>query len=290
MVADELRPGASDIKASRRGHHRGALEPSRGAFRGLSAWSEPGQRGHGGRDPLAGGAPHGLPGRGGGFGGGGGPAFSRTLLGVIAYERTFYDAQRQALAARALFAPIPGDAAPAQRQRAGRAHPGGERRAAAFFAAEHRERHPARDQHRARIQLKAHDVGATEGFRPAARSWRCAAGGRVSVDFRARRRDGCRTARPSGCRPTTAPWRTASRAASWKAHAARADARRPCGSALTSAGRAGADFIANVKKAIAAGLPRDTRWRRSRSGGRGRRRSGDSWAASRSQGRRPGRD
>jgi imidazolonepropionase-like amidohydrolase len=261
LVADELRPGAADIKAERDAGFTAVLSaPSRGAFRGLSALV-PTKDSVGTvdviRSPVA--LHMGYQGVGGGFGGWGGRRYPGTLLGVIAYERQqLYDAQRQALLLDRYRTNPRGMQRPANDNALAALIPVVKGDLPAFFAA-----NTENDILRAisiahEFNLKLTIVGATEGFRATDALLALRRPVVVSVDF------------PKPADATGWSYRAAQRLPANDSAAADSAARRQLEGnaaalmragirfALTSGGTRGADFIANVKKAIAAGLPRDS--------------------------------
>lgn len=260
VVADELRAQAADIRAARDAGITAVLTaPARGAFRGQAALV-PLRDSVDGREAIR--SPVGLSMGfqgvgGGGFGGG---RYPGTLLGVVAYERqALYNAQRQgALVDR--YAQNPrGMERPANDPSLAALVPVVRGQVPVFFAAGsegdmNRAMNIARE-----FNLQLTLVGATEGFRIADRLTALRRPVVVSVDF-----PGSSTvtgwqyhfAQIHPPNDSAAFDSTVRRAVEGNAAAlARAGVRF----ALASGGTLRpADFIGNVRKAIAAGLPHDT--------------------------------
>ncbi len=253
MVADELRPSPGDVKALRDGGITAVLvAPGRGAFRGLSALvpltdSLTAQAVL--RSPVAENLGfESVPGR-----------YPATLLGVIAYERqAFYDAKRQALLLDRYRANPLGMRRPAYDAQLAALIPVVKGELPAFFFAK-RENEIRRAARIGReFGLKLTVVGATEGFRAADALKATGQPVVVSVDF------------PKPPDVTGWQYRWTERHAPDDSAAADSAARPAIegnAAALNSAGlrfalSSGgslrpAEFLANVRKAIAAGLPRD---------------------------------
>lgn len=260
MVAAELRPQAADIRAARDAGITAVLTaPTRGAFRGQSALI-PLRDSVAGRDairsPVA--LHMGFQGvGGGGFGGGRYPA---TLLGVIAYERqAFYDAQRHGVLLERYAQNPRGMERPANDPALTALVPAVRGQLPVFFAAAsegemNRALTIARE-----FNLQLTIVGATEGFRVAPRLAALRRPVVVSVDFPT-------PANVTGWQYRFAQIRPDNDSAAHdslvrRAVEGNAAALNQAGVrfALASGGSARpADFIGNVRKAIAAGLPRDT--------------------------------
>jgi imidazolonepropionase-like amidohydrolase len=261
MVADELRPGAADIKAARDAGVTAVLSaPSRGAFRGLSALV-PMRDSVGSRDVLR--SPvalhMGYQGIGGGFGGGFQRQYPGTLLGVIAYERQkFYDAQRQAMLLDRYRANPRGMQRPANDNALAALIPVVKGDLPVFFAANNENEIDRAINIAHEFNLKLTIVGANEGFRVTNALVRLRRPVVVSVDF------------PRPADVTGWAYRGAERLPANDSVMADSAAQRMIQGnaaalmragvhfALASGGTRGADFIANVKKAVAAGLPRDS--------------------------------
>jgi imidazolonepropionase-like amidohydrolase len=253
MVADEIKPSAGDIKSLRDGGITAVLvAPTRGAFRGLSALVPL-------RDSLTERAIirspvaenlgfEGVPGR-----------YPGTLLGVIAYERqAFADARRQGLLLDRYRANPVGMTRPAYDEQLAALIPVVKGDLPAFFFAK-RENEIRRAVRIGReFGLKLTVVGATEAFRATDALKAMGQPVVVSVDF------------PKPPDVTGWQYRWTERHA--PGDSAEADsAARPLiegnAAALNSAGirfalSSGgslhpAEFLGNVRKAIAAGLPRD---------------------------------
>jgi hypothetical protein len=259
LVADELRPSGVALKAARDAGITVVLSaPGRGAFRGRSALV-PLRDSVTARDivrsPVA--LHLGYQGVGGGFGGGG--RYPATLLGVMAYERqAFYDAKRQALLLDRYRTSPRGMTRPSNDANLAALIPVVKGELPAFFAASN-ENEIRRALGIAReFNLQMTIVGATEGFlaldaltaahRPVV----------VSVDY------------PRAPDVTGWQYRSAQRHPANDSAAADSAGRRVIEGnaaalmragvrfALASGGGRPADFLPNVRKAIAAGLPRDT--------------------------------
>ena len=258
LIADELHPSGADIKSARDAGLTAVLSaPSRGAFRGLSALV-PLRDSTGTRDvirsPVA--LQMGYQGVGGGFGGG---RYPGTLLGVIAYERQkFYDARRQSLLLERYRRNPRGMQRPVNDNALTALIPVVKGDLPAFFAASNQNEMRRALSIAREFNLQMTIVGATEGFlapdvllalhRPAV----------VSVDF------------PRSTDVTGWAYRAAQRMP--PADSAAADSagqrlvqgnaaalmRAGVHFALASGGTSGSTFLSNVRKAIAAGLPRDS--------------------------------
>ena len=259
MVADELRPTAADIRSARDAGLTAVLSaPGRGAFRGLSALV-PLRDSVEERDlvksPVA--LHMGYQGvTGAGFGPG--ARYPATLLGVIAYERQkFYDARRQALLLERYQANPRGMQRPSNDEDLAALIPVVRGQMPAFFAAsnENEIRRAINIAREFNIQLTI--VGATEGFRATDALVAARRPVVVSVDY------------PTPSNVTGWQYRGAQRRPANDSAAADSAGRRIIEGnaaalmnagvrfALASGGRP-SDFLPNVRKAIAAGLPRDT--------------------------------
>ncbi|MGD0483780.1 MAG: hypothetical protein ABSB58_03895 [Gemmatimonadales bacterium] len=253
VVADELRPVAADVRAARDAGFGAVLSaPSRGAFRGLSALVPL-------RDSAAALALirspvalhmgfQSVPGR-----------YPETLLGVIAYERqAFYDAQRQGTLLDRYRASPRGMARPASDRRLDALVPVVRGELPVLFAAsnENEIRRAVAMAHEFNLTLTV--VGATEGFRAVDALQANRRPVVVSVDF------------PRAPEVTGWGFRTGIRHPPDDSAAADSAARRVIEGNAGALDRAGirlalasggtlraSEFLANVRKAIAAGLPRD---------------------------------
>lgn len=251
LVANEVSPSAADLRSARDlGITAALIAPSRGAFRGLSAlvpMDEDSAAHKVVRSPV--GLHMGFQGVGGRY-----PA---TLLGVIAYERQqFYDAQRHAAMLDRYRSNPRGTARPSYDADLDALVPVVRGQLPAFFAASNEnEIRRALDIAR-EFDLKVTVVGATEGFRAVDA---LKASGRpvvVSVEF------------PNASTVTGWQYRGAQRrelndsatrdAAVKRLVEGNAALLHQAGIrfALASGTLRPNDFIANVRKAIAAGLPR----------------------------------
>jgi imidazolonepropionase-like amidohydrolase len=262
VVADELKPAAADVKAARDAGLTAVLSaPSRGAFRGLSALI-PLRDSAGSRDVLR--SPvalhMGYQGvQGGGFGGGFARQYPATLLGVIAYERQkFYDAQRQAMLLDRYRANPRGMERPANDNALAALIPVVKGDLPVFFAANNENEIERAIRIAHEFNLKLTIVGATEGFRATSQLLALRRPVVVSVDFP-------RAADVTGWAYRGAERLPADDSATADSAAQRVIQGNPAALmqagvrfALASGGTSGADFIANVKKAVAAGLPRDS--------------------------------
>jgi imidazolonepropionase-like amidohydrolase len=254
VVADELRFTASDVRAARDAGITAVLvAPQRGAFRGQSALvplRDSLETRHVIRSPV---------GLHMGFEGLSGGRYPGTLLGVIAYQRqAFYDARRQGLLLERYRSSPRGQERPGHDPQLAALVPYVRGELPVFFAASNeREMRRAISVGR-EFGLQLTLVGVTEGFRSAPR---LAALGRpvvVSVDF------------PQSAGVTGWFYRAAQPGAPDSA-AADSAARRVIEGNAAALNRAGvrfalasggslrpAEFLANVRKAVAAGLARDT--------------------------------
>ncbi|CAN5848238.1 amidohydrolase family protein [soil metagenome] len=251
VIASEIRPSTSDIRGARDvGITAVLVAPTRGAFRGLSALiplRDDSVRQLVVRSPVA---LHmgfqGVPGR-----------YPATLLGVIAYQRqAFYDAQRHAILLDRYRADARGMARPTYSADLDALVPVVRGTLPAFFAAsnenEIRRALGIGKEFNARVTV----VGATEAFR-ATDALRGARPPVVSVDF------------PRPSEVTGWSYRASQQRALGDSAAAESAVRRLVEGNAAALHRAGvqfalasgslgpADFLANVRKAIAAGLPRE---------------------------------
>ena len=253
IVADELRPSASDVQAARDAGFGAVLTaPSRGAFRGLSALvplrdSVAGR--HVIRSPVA--LHMGFQSAQGRYPG--------TLMGVIAYERqAFYDARRQGQVLERYRANPRGMERPAYDARLNALIPVVRGDLPVLFAASNENEIRRALAMGREFNLVLTVVGAAEGFRALDA---LQASGRpivVSVDF----------PRPTDVTGWT--FRVGQRLPPNDSASADSAARRAIEGNAATLSRAGirfalasggslrgAEVVANVRKAIAAGLPRD---------------------------------
>ena len=252
-VAAELRPALADVRALREAGFGAVLTaPGRGAFRGLSALVPLRDSAAGDnllRSPVA--LHMGFQSVQGRYPG--------TLMGVIAYERqAFYDARRQGLLADRYRGSPRGMARPASDRRLDALVPVVRGELPVFFAAGNENEIRRAVALGREFGLALTVVGATEGFR-AVDALR--ANGRpvvVSVDF------------PRAPEVTGWAYRAGMRHAPDDSAAADSAARREIEANAGTLNAAGlpvalasggslrpAEFLANVRKAIAAGLPRE---------------------------------
>ncbi len=264
LVAEELRPNAADVRAAREAGITAVLTaPSRGAFRGQSALLPL-------RDSLA--ARHvlrspvalhmGFQGVGGGGGGGGGGFAARypaTLLGVIAYERqAFYDARRHALLLERYRQNPRGMERPAYDPRLQALIPAVRREMPAFFAANSENEIKRAIRIAGEFGLDLTIVGGTEAFRATDALRAARAPVVVSVDFPTPTQVTGWGYRAAVRRPLNDSAVTDSAVRREVEGNAAALSRAGVRFALASGGLRPGEFLANVRKAIAAGLPRDT--------------------------------
>ena len=251
LVANEVNPSATDLRAARDAGITAALvAPTRGAFRGLSAlvpMDEDSAAHKVVRSPV--GLHMGFQGVGGRY-----PA---TLLGVIAYERQqLYDAQRHAAMLDRYRSNPRGAARPSYDADLDALVPVVRGQLPAFFAASNENEIRRALDIAKEFDLKVTVVGATEGFRAVDA---LKASGRpvvVSVEF------------PNAATVTGWQYRGAQRrelndsathdAAVKRLVEGNAALLHQAGIrfALASGTLRPNDFLANVRKAIAAGLPR----------------------------------
>ena len=257
MVANELRPQANDVRALRDAGITAVLvAPTRGAFRGQSALvptREDSLTSWVVKSPVA---LHmgfqGAPGR-----------YPGTLLGVIAYERqAFYDAQRHAqMIERYQAGNARGVARPSYDPDLDALVPVVKGQLPVYFAANNENEIRRAVKIAQEFNLKLAVVGATEGFRAvdAIKRAQGPAGvpAVVSVDFP-------RSAQISGWSYRGSVRHDPNDSASADSAGRRlaegnAAALHQAGVrfALASGGLRPADFLGNVRKAVAAGLPRD---------------------------------
>lgn len=252
LVANELRPSASDLQAARdRGITAALVAPDRGLFRGLSAliplrddtathWIV--------RSPVALHIGYDrVPGR-----------FPGSLLGVIAYQRqAFYDARRHAQLVDRSRTAARGVARASYDADLDALVPVIEGEIPAFIAASNENEIRRAAALGKEFSLKLSIVGATEGFR-AIDALKGTGTAVVSVNF------------PDPTSVTGWSYRGATRIAQDDSATRAAAAAKVLESnaatlhtagvrfALASGGLRPAQFIANVRKAVAAGLPRET--------------------------------
>ncbi len=197
--------------------------------------------------------------QGGGFGGGFARQYPATLLGVIAYERQkFYDAQRQAMLLDRYRANPRGMQRPANDNALTALIPVVKGDLPVFFAANNENEIERAIRIAHEFNLKLTIVGATEGFRATSQLLALRRPVVVSVDF------------PRPADVTGWAYRGAERLPADDSAMADSAAQRVIQGnpatlmqagvrfALASGGTSGADFISNVRKAVAAGLPRDS--------------------------------
>ena len=252
LVANELRPSASDLQAARdRGITAALVAPDRGLFRGLSAliplrddtathWIV--------RSPVALHLGYDrVPGR-----------YPGSLLGVIAYQRqAFYDAKRHAQLVDRSRTAARGVARASYDADLDALVPVIEGEIPAFIAASNENEIRRAAALAKEFSLKLSIVGATEGFR-AIDAIKGTGTAVVSVNF------------PDPTSVTGWSYRGATRmapddsatraAAATKVLESNAATLHTAGVrfALASGGLRPAQFMANVRKAVAAGLPRET--------------------------------
>jgi imidazolonepropionase-like amidohydrolase len=257
MVADELRVIPADARSAREGGVTAALiAPARGALRGLSALVPMRDSASGAdalRSPVA--EHFGFQGAGGGGGGGGG-GYPATIMGVIAYQRqSLYDARRHGLIADRWKASPRGITRPDNDAKLEALVPVVRGALPAFYEANSENEIRRAVKVGKEFDLKLTIVGATEGFKALD-----ALAGRpvvVSVNF------------PRSSATTGWSYRETMRHAPGDSAAADREARKAIeGNAATmnkagikfaiaSGETRGTDFLANVRKAVAAGLPPD---------------------------------
>ena len=256
VIANELRPGASDIRSARdAGITTVLVAPSRGAFRGLSALvplRDESAEQYVVKSPVA--LHMGFQGaQGSGFGG----RYPATLLGVIAYERqAFHDARHHAALQERYRAGTRGAVRPSYDADLDALVPVVRGAVPAFFAADRENEIRRAVRIGDEFDLKLTIVGATEGFR-AIDALKRADGVIVSLDF------------PRSSEVTGWSYRATQRHALDDSAATDSAVRRTLEGnaaalhtagvrfALSSGGLRPSEFLANVRKAIAAGLPRD---------------------------------
>jgi imidazolonepropionase-like amidohydrolase len=253
-VADEFRPPAADVRGLRDAGITAVLTaPSRGAFRGLSALVPL-------RDSLTASAIIRAPVAVHlGFEGVQGYQYPATLLGVIAYERqAFYDARRQGLLLDRYRANPRGMQRPPYDARLAALIPVVRGELPAFFAATSENEIRRAVSIGREFGLKLTVVGATEGFRAIDALRAMGQPLVVSVDF------------PKAADVTGWRYRWTERHTPDDSAAADSAARPVIEGNAAALNRAGipfalasggslrpAEFLANVRKAIAAGLPRE---------------------------------
>ncbi len=256
VIANELRPSASDIRAARdAGITTVLVAPSRGAFRGLSALvplRDESAEQYVVKSPVA--LHMGFQGaQGSGFGG----RYPATLLGVIAYERqSLYNARHHAAVQERYRAGARGAVRPSYDVDLDALVPVVRGAVPAFFAADRENEIRRAVRVGEEFDLKLTIVGATEGFR-AIDALKRADGVVVSLDF------------PRSTEVTGWSYRATQRHALDDSAATDSAVRRTLESnaatlhsagvrfALASGGLRPGEFLGNVRKAIAAGLPRD---------------------------------
>jgi imidazolonepropionase-like amidohydrolase len=251
VIANEVAPAVADIRASRdAGITTALVAPSRGAFRGLSAlipMRDDSSSRYVVKAPVA--LHMGYQGVAGRYPG--------TLLGVIAYERQqFYDAQRHGILMDRYKAGQRGVPRPSYDADLDALVPVVRGQMPAFFAASNENEIRRAIDIAKEFDLKLTIVGATEGFR----ALDVLKGARpvvVSVDF------------PQAVEVTGWAYRGAQRRELNDSATRDAAIRKILEANAATLNRAGVrfalapgalkpnDFIANVHKAIAAGLPRE---------------------------------
>lgn len=256
VIANELRPSASDIRSARdAGITTVLVAPSRGAFRGLSALvplRDESAEQYVVKSPVA--LHMGFQGaQGSGFGG----RYPATLLGVIAYERqAFYDARHHAALQERYRAGARGAVRPSYDADLDALVPVVRGTVPAFFAADRENEIRRAVRIGDEFDLTLTIVGATEGFR-AIDALKRADGVVISLDF------------PRSTDVTGWSYRATQRHALDDSAATDSAVRRTLERnaatlhsagvrfALASGGLRPTEFLANLRKAIAAGLPRD---------------------------------
>jgi imidazolonepropionase-like amidohydrolase len=267
VVLEELRPPAAEVRAAREAGITAVLAaPSRGAFRGQSVlipMRDSLDVVHAIRSPVA--LHMGYQGTGGGFGAGGGAGgagarYPATLLGVIAYQRqALYDARRHAQLLDRYRQNPRGMERPPADERLNALVPVVRGELPVFFAAANENEIRRALRLAAEFGLNLTIVGGTEGFLAVDALRRARVPVVVSVDF------------PQPRNVTGWAYRHAQR------HAVDDSAQADSAARLMVEGNAGllnragvtlalasggslrpSEFLANVRKAIAAGLPRDT--------------------------------
>ncbi len=263
VISEEVKVSAADTRAAREGGVAAALvAPTRGAMRGMSALVPM-------RDSVSGFdavrmnvAQHfGFSGGGGGFGGGGarnaaGENLPGTIMGVIAYQRqAIYDARRYGLIMDRWKADPTGISRPANDPELESLVPAARGQMPIFY-----ETPQENDIRRAVKMAKEFDlkltlVGVTEGFK----ALDALPGHNVVVS----------TNFPQPAQVTGWSYRNAMRQNPGDSAAADKEARKAIEGnaatlnkagikfALASGGARATDFVANVRKAVAAGLPAD---------------------------------
>jgi imidazolonepropionase-like amidohydrolase len=251
VIANEVAPPAADIRGARDAGITAALvAPSRGAFRGLSAlvpMRDDSSARYVVKAPVA--MHMGFQGVAGRY-----PA---TLLGVIAYERQqLYDAQRHGILMDRYKAGQRGMARPSYDADLDALVPVVRGQLPAFFAASSENEIRRAIDIAKEFDLKLTIVGATEGFR-AVDALKGARPVVVSVDF------------PQPVEVTGWAYRGAQRRELNDSATRDASVRKIVEANAATLNRAGVkfalapgalrpnDFVANVRKAIAAGLPRE---------------------------------
>jgi imidazolonepropionase-like amidohydrolase len=253
MVADEIKPSPGDVRSLRDGGITAVLvAPSRGAFRGLSALV-PLRDSLSVEDIIRAPVAENL-----GFDGVAG-RYPMTLLGVIAYERqAFYDARRQALLLDRYRVNPVGVPRPAYDERLGALIPVLKGDLPAFFFAKNENEIRRAVRVGREFGLKLTVVGATEGFLAVDALKAMGQPVVVSVDF------------PKSPEATGWDYRWTERHAPGDSAGADSAARPAIEGnaavlnnagirfALSSGGSLRpAEFLGNVRKTVAAGLPRD---------------------------------
>lgn len=262
MIAREVKVSAADARTSREGGVAAVLvAPSRGAIRGMSALlpmkdSVDGMDAI--RSPVA--QHFGFSGGGGGFGGGGtnaaGERLPGTIMGVVAYQRqAIYDARRQGMLLDRWKSDPRGLTRPDNDPELEALVPAARGLMPIFYDAPQENDIRRAIKESKEFDLKYTIVGATEGFKAvdALKGQQVI----VSVNF------------PTPATVTGWSYRNAMQHPTPDSAAADREARKSIEAnaavlhkaglkfALASGGSSSATFVANVKKAIAAGLPAD---------------------------------
>ena len=262
VVSEEVKVGAADTRAAREGGIGAALvAPTRGALRGMSVLVPMKDSANGFDAVKVNVAQHfGFSGGGGGFGGGGrnaaGENLPGTIMGVIAYQRqALYDARRYGQILDRWKADPTGIARPTNDPELESLVPAARGQMPIFY-----DTPQENDIRRAVKMAKEFDlkftlVGVTEGFK----ALDALAGYPVVVS----------TNFPQPASVTGWSYRNAMRQNPGDSLAADREARKAIEGnaaalhkagvkfALGSGGMRGVDFLANIRKAVAAGLPAD---------------------------------
>lgn len=248
-VLSSLHPSAADLKAARDAGITAVLvAPARGAFRGLSALI-PTRDSFDIKTTIKSPVAQHLGYQGAGFG-----AYPGSLMGVVAFERqTLYDAQRQALLKARYAANPQGMERPALDPGLDALIPVVDGKMPIFVDARREAEIRRASRLAAEFNLRMTVVGAVEGWQAldALRGHGVA----VAVNFPAAAEVTGWSYRGSRRHPLADSADAARDAARLIEGNAAALHRAGIPFALTSGGTRGADFVANVRKTIAAGLP-----------------------------------